>query len=217
LYIEKIWTYRCFIAGDKVVKTIKSIIGIVVLGLGLAGVAPAAFTVPSTGYLGYLGDVEIGYSGGLIGTHAVDSGSGFLPNQNAYLTTQAPLNDGFRDVAAPHWYKFDVSQTLNIGGFLELGSHVDEITISFYNSLDDAYDFQLKAAYTGSRHDYPVIGTFGADTWWMKVEGISGGVDDSYTMKLEASPVPLPPAVLLFGSAIAGFGALGRRKRRQHS
>ncbi len=201
----------------KVVKTIKSIVGLVVLGMGLTGTASAAFTVPVTGYLGYLGDIETGYSSGPIGTHAVDSGSGFMPNTNAYLTTAAPLNDGFRDIAAPHWYKFDVNQTLNVGGFLELGSNVNNITVSFYNSLDDVADFTLNAAYTGSRHDYPVIGTFGADTWWMKIEGISGGVDDSYTMKLEASPVPLPPAVLLFGSAVAGFGALGRRKRGLHS
>ena len=34
-----------------------------------------------------------------------------------------------------------------------------------------------------------------------------------YNIKLEASAVPLPPALLLFGSALTGLGFLARRKR----
>lgn len=40
------------------------------------------------------------------------------------------------------------------------------------------------------------------------------GAAGKYTVSLTASPVPVPAAVWLFGSALAGMGAIGRRKQK---
>jgi len=42
--------------------------------------------------------------------------------------------------------------------------------------------------------------------------GTSPGANLAYTATISASPVPVPAAVWLFGSALAGLGVFGRRK-----
>ncbi len=207
-----------FFCWRVVVTTLTRIIGAVVLGFCLVGSASAAFTEPTTsdGYLGSMGDIETGAFGGLIGTHLLEDGSGsFVPNFNGYLTVHLP----FGTRAVPHWYSFEVGSDLNISAFLELGgTDVQSMTISFFDSLDDTvnHTLELLAGYTGTQHDYPLIGEFEEGTWWMKIEGVSTGTEnDSYTVKLESVPVPLPPAILLFVSALAGFGVMGRKKKQQ--
>jgi hypothetical protein len=41
-----------------------------------------------------------------------------------------------------------------------------------------------------------------------------GSLEYSATLTAQAAPVPLPTAVWLFGSALAGLGVFGRRNRQ---
>ncbi len=195
-----------FIRRCNVNRFIK-MVSAVVLGLFLIGDAFAAFTVPSSGYLGYLGNVEDGrYSG------AEDIGTGYVWDGAVWVENNQ--DDLSSSVSTPHWYNFTLDNPMIITGYLELGSNVDSLTISFFDSNDDTPEFSFVTSYALNPHDYPGIGVFGADTWWIKIEGASGGADDSYTLDLSASPVPLPPAILLFVSALAGFGVMGRKKKQ---
>ncbi|HPF46586.1 MAG: hypothetical protein KDF58_12860 [Alphaproteobacteria bacterium] len=40
------------------------------------------------------------------------------------------------------------------------------------------------------------------------------GMDDFALAAIEVSPVPLPPALIMFGAALGGIGFLGRKKRK---
>lgn len=53
-----------------------------------------------------------------------------------------------------------------------------------------------------------------AGHYYLNVSGLTlGGFKATYTALLEASAVPLPPALILFGTALVGMTLLGRRRR----
>jgi len=194
------------------VNRFTKMISAVALGFALIGNASAAFDKSSDpGYLGYIGNVESGRYGGVedIGTDYIWNSSTPGWDENLNDTLGPPI-------AVPHWYKFTLDNTMVLSDFLELGGDVASLTISFFDSNGAS---PIGPITSNAPHGYELVGTFWADSsWWMKVEGTltSTGVLDNYTVQLIASPVPLPPAILLFASAIAGFVVMGlKRKQRQ--
>jgi hypothetical protein len=69
----------------------------------------------------------------------------------------------------------------------------------------------------GGGHQYAelIFPNAAANNWYVLAVGGSGGSAGSYTVRAApaaASPVPLPAAAWLLGSALAGLGVFGRRK-----
>lgn len=178
------------------------------LGVSLIGSASAASFDMSgdPGYLGYLGNVEIGRYGG-----AEDIGTDYVWNSST-SSWDENTNDSFgSSIAIPHWYNFTLDNERNIGDFLELGSDVSSFTATFYDSSGN----EFVSITSADPHAYQFTGTFAADaSWWMKIEGGATGAKNNYTVLLAPTAVPLPPAILLFASALAGFGAMGRKKKQ---
>jgi len=52
-----------------------------------------------------------------------------------------------------------------------------------------------------------------AGSWYLIAVGGSGGSGGGYTISAGPAAVPIPAAVWLFGSALAGVGAIGRRRK----
>ncbi len=196
-------------------KIMKNIIGLFILWLGLAGVAPAAFSPPGPPpgagtNVGYMGDVVAGlpYGLGNVGTHRVFDTDG---NPMTHSGNRLDPNN----TTVTHWYSFTLTSNQDLGYFLELGDNVKTFSFSFFDSSGSEHPLGSVNIGSTPPHDYQPLAHFTAgDPWWMKVVGLAEGELDSYTVKLTASPIPLPPALLLFGSAIAGFGLMGRKKKQ---
>ncbi len=70
--------------------------------------------------------------------------------------------------------------------------------VSFTSTDDDYYRFD---------------GTLSPGSYNITISGLtSGSWGGSYKIELNAAPVPIPPAALLFGSALIGLAGLRRRK-----
>ncbi len=206
-------------------KNIVRIIGVLVLGFCLVGAVSAAFTLPGTeSYLGYIGNIDLPLaknSGGAISTNGTDwislsgaSNTDMVDNTGDQLD---PPSLATPVVVTTHWYKFALDAPGQLLDFIELGANAD-LVVSFFHETatfggpafetiirNDPHDFQLTSA-----------SVFDDGFWWMRIVGTAAfGTDTSYTVRLSKVPVPLPPAILLFGSAIAGFGVMGRKRRQR--
>ncbi len=178
--------------------------------MGSASAASATFDMSGDpGYLGYLGNVEAGRYGG-----AEDIGTDYIWNSST-SSWDENTNDALNSfIALPHWYNFTLDHASAIGDFLELGSDVSSFTATFYDSSGN----EFVSITSTDPHAYQFTGVFAADaSWWMKITGVASGDKSNYTVLLAPTAVPLPPAILLFGSALAGFGVLGRKKRQRIS
>lgn len=167
----------------------------------------------SGSYFGYIGDVNVGLPSignttvtpTWIGTHYVSDGAG------SYVENY-PVVTGVAD-----WYLFSASAAGPIAIFAELGTSISAFTISFF-VLDESDNYLYSRTATAAEinirsfvdaaFNNPITGDI-----LMKIEGIAQGSNPSYRVRLIGTPVPVPPAALLFVSALAGFGVIGRRKR----
>jgi hypothetical protein len=59
-------------------------------------------------------------------------------------------------------------------------------------------------------------GLLAAGNYYLQISGIAGALA-GYGGNLSVAQTPLPPAMLLFGSGLAGLGLLARRRRKQQS
>lgn len=66
---------------------------------------------------------------------------------------------------------------------------------------------------SGNKFAELVFSNLTAGTWYAVAAGGSGGSTGAYTITANLSAVPVPGAVWLFGSAIAGLVGVSRRKR----
>ncbi len=66
---------------------------------------------------------------------------------------------------------------------------------------------------TGSGDNWQFDGVLPNDWYYFEVTGdVSGPLGSTYIGSLQATPVPIPPAALLFGSALIGLAGLKRKK-----
>jgi len=185
------------------VKIFRRLFCVLVLGFSLVGTVSAATQGPNGlfgEYLGNLGSVPL------------------LSDSVNYISTASPVvyKDSFSGDNV-HWFQFDFS-----GPPRHLLAHVESKDIDIELSVYDALGVlelgpRIYNPGAGINHSYGnPLGVLGADIWWLKIKGMDTSADHSYTAFLSSHPVPLPPAILLFGSAIAGFGVMGlKRKQRQ--
>jgi len=88
-----------------------------------------------------------------------------------------------------------------------LGTFDNSIATSAHNTL---LGQTLTFTITGALLANSVGDVFAADVIVGGVNGATGWIDAT----LSPSPVPIPPAALLFGSALVGLGVLGRSRRK---
>lgn len=179
-----------------------------------------SFGLPIFGtYYGYIGNIHTlsppaGISKGSIGTpYLVDPYSqatafgsgGYVNNFDAVLPNE-------------HWYRFtsDVASILDV--YYEWGRDVDGFSLELfeYGGSDTAIAAATFLSGDINAH-LDVLGftSIAAGDYLIRIVGSATGSLNTYSVYLGATPVPLPPAVLLFISALAGFGVIGRRKTRQ--
>ncbi len=218
-------------------KAFLRVVSVFVLGLVMAGNASAYYLdggiirnnagTDSGDYLGYLGDVDVGLPAGYvagpnwIGTDiTVIDPAGDLSSTGNYTLNPNYVGFGLGDQTVVQWFRFSSSQLASLSAFFELGSYVDlgNFKINFFQGTDET---ATAGQQSGSGHLYLYdFGNFPVDeVWWMRVEGnaTAVGKDSGYKVRLFTTAVPLPPAILLFGSALAGFGVLGCKKRQNIS
>jgi hypothetical protein len=202
---------------------VKKITSILILSLVLMGSAfSAPFTSADPDYVGYIGNLDIGRLDGSGGVNS-DIGTDWIANPDMQDVDFDP-NGAVLDVGIStqettvHLYRFALDSPSMLKDFVELGSGTSLQIDFFHDSAQNAstpFVSVTRDAGTVS-HDFQQTSTevFDAGIWWMRVTGttaslIDGG-DGSY--KVSLSKVPLPPALLLFISALAGFGVIGRKR-----
>lgn len=188
------------------------------------------FHTPAPGVFdGDMGNVNIG----LPGSPGDKIGTNFLMDAGTYAVN-------FDDTLAPdgstvHWFKF----TSSVGGVVSAHYEWDEgywmdassdvvFAIELFeldgsNTPFSGYAHTFTGAeiagFTTPGHlDQSIFADIPAGDWLIRITGHGNddgnGANDGYGVTFGAAAVPLPPAVLLFISALAGFGVIGRKKSR---
>jgi hypothetical protein len=207
------------------VKTCVRVFSVFVLVFSLVGVASASFVLPSSEtYVGYIGNLDIGRldgSGGVntfIGTDWISSPD--MQDNTFVLNGTSDLDPTYTStpVFTTHWYRFALNTPAQLMDFIELGENAD-LEISFFHDSAIYGDTPFETVIRNDSHNYQMTSSalFQSGTWWMQIEGkATSFASIDYKVRL-VQAVPLPPAILLFGSALAGFGVLGRKKRQRIS
>ncbi len=178
-------------------KKLIKITGLLLVGLLVSAnvsAATAAYT-----YLGDLGDINSGTVVGPFTMITTESLGGASAKDDGTITYLS--------------YTFSASKSNTLTAVYEFGSDLIN-TFTIYITGDS---FSYTEMFNVADGD-PVLldfATIAAGDYSIKinVQG-DGGTNDSYKVQLYATAVPLPPAVLLFASALAGFGVIGRKKVR---
>lgn len=176
---------------------------------------------------GYIGNVNMGYPGpspsGRIGTSfLVKSAQSDLTSVDSYVNNN---EDSLPNTSNVHWYRFTSETSSILDVYYEWDGGVDSFTLELfeYGGSDSAL---ATASFSSSFLIDPVSGHIGhfddlgfakiaAGDYLVRITGSANSQLDGYSVYFDAAAVPLPPAALLFVSALAGFGVVGRRKPRK--
>jgi hypothetical protein len=168
-------------------------------------------------YVGYIGNVNTGLPvpAGVdpwIGTYLLVTDPNNLDQTSSYVQNPSPVfNTGSSQV---HWYKFSLGIESELIANYEWNVGITSLTVDFFreSTSDDSvfYTKTFTSAEILSGHFSDTnFAIFEQGEWLMRLTGVgSPDVASSYRVQL----VPLPPAALLFISALAGFGVIGRKK-----
>jgi hypothetical protein len=178
------------------VKKLIKVAGLLLVGLL---VSTNVFSASSYTYLGDLGDINGGISTPLGTKITTESLGGASANSDGTMTYLS--------------YTFSASQASSLTAYYEFGTDlIDTFTIYITGdsfSYTEVFDVALGGAFL---QDFASISP-GNYLIRIDLQG-DGGTNDSFKVQLFAAAVPLPPAALLFVSALAGFGVIGRKKVR---
>ncbi len=183
-------------------------------------------------YLGSIGNVHDGLPAEVRGIGNPNwIGSDYIYSNNyglgpsVYISYTSNDKDSFNSDGSNtvHWYQFSSNQESPLNAFYELGTDISSFAISFYIDGGDSDDAifskifsaaELSAASSLHLYDYGFTNVPAGDLL-IKIEGNADGTTNlGYKVQLYTTAVPLPPAVVLFISALAGFGVIGRKKAR---
>ena len=165
--------------------------------------------VDSGDYIGYIGNVNVGLSSiGVSGISPDAITTKYISDGSGGYTTFNPVFDG----ATTHWYQFSTSIPDTVVAHFELGTDVTSFTASFF--IEGGSDTAIPTTFlSGTANDFWIsFSTTYVGNILMKLDLDGSGSNQNYDATLYATAVPLPPAALLFISALAGFGVIGRRK-----
>ncbi len=146
-----------------------------------------------------------------------------LEDGNTYVGSRTVAGSPLQSVVVDEYWFFSVTPGITAETLLTVSTvdifdatrwnhlrvawyEVDHVT-STYDALTPLADVNvsgaLALALAGGGKDYALrfVGSV--------MEGVA---DATYSFSLQVTETPLPPALLLFGSALAGFGFLGRRR-----
>ena len=68
---------------------------------------------------------------------------------------------------------------------------------------------------TWVQHQFTVYGTAGVET--LRFKGLTSGTNGVLLDNVSLTAVPLPPAIILFGSVLFGFATMARKRRAGES
>jgi hypothetical protein len=174
-------------------------------------------------YDGYIGNVDIGNpSGGganRIGTAYLVRNALALTSTDGYASNN---EDSFPNASNVHWYRFSSNTTSILDVYYEWDQGVDDFKLELfeYDGSDTAMAtaiFDSSSLFdSGGNHigHYDDLGftNIAAGDYLVRITGSANSSLDGYSVYFDTTAVPLPPAALLFISALAGFGVIGRRR-----
>ena len=185
------------------------------------GGAAATGTYTYGAYEGYLGNLNLGLPvpatmDPWIGTHALATAPNDLGNPGTYVANPSAILPSSGSIAV-HWYKFSVDVPSLTDARYEWDGGITSFKVDFFleggsdtSVIHKEFDSNFLA---GNGHFIDsLFYNFLPGEWLMRIEGqgtLNGA--NGYRVRL----VPLPPAVLLFISALAGFGVIGRKRGRK--
>ncbi len=212
LEVRKIFKITMLLAGLLVTANASAYA--VVGGVVQDGVGTDAGT-----YIGYMGNVHLGLPADVrgsgnpnwIGTdqlYAYDYG---LDYAYSYDSNSLDHFDSDSTVFV-HWYRFTSDVAGFLSAFYEWGTNVTSFSLSFYTNGDNT-DTPILTKTFSELHLYDnFTDTFPAGDLLVRIEGAANGANNGYKVQLYPTAVPIPPAALLFISALAAFGVIGRKK-----
>jgi hypothetical protein len=112
----------------------------------------------------------------------------------------------------------DVTSSL-VGSVLDLTTFPG-FAVDSANFKLDLFTASNPTASLGSFADASGVGlnfsylALAAGDYFFRVTGDTGVAGNAYTYKVDFNAVPIPPAILLFGTALGGLGLLGYRRRK---
>lgn len=182
---------QLFFRGTKV-KKLLTILFSAVVGLVLsANVTAATYTD-----MGDLGDINAGPLTGL----------------GTAIFTQDLYTGSVGSSWEYHSYTFSASQPSEIAALFEFGTDMQQVNIAIFE-VGDTNPITLPQDVFTADAFFNYYFSVAPGDYLIQIDALGDGGDNaSYKVQLFATPVPLPPAALLFISALAGFGVIGRRK-----
>ncbi len=133
--------------------------------------------------------------------------------------------DAVFSVTVSHLYSFSLVQSLELDLWMEFRAS-DPMTITFYDSnsvlVGSPIEIHFSGLYPQETQVPKDVVTMPSGAAWMLVEADPladslGMYSGAYEIRLAGDPVasvPLPPALLLFGSSLLGFITLGWRRSK---
>ncbi len=208
----------------KTTLTIKAL-AFVLLWFGLVGTS-SALSVTDDNYVGDMVRLVGGAPNiGPLGVAPETLTTAFITN---YHNTGAPIMGNFdaswTDPApVSHLYRMDLALDLILDMTMEFRAD-DPMTITFFDGAGVQQMQQLVHFGGGNAQETQIFNdvvSLNAGIAWMLVEASvnpnpdqNGGINGMYAIKLAGTAVPLPPALLLFGSSLLGFITLGWRRSK---
>ena len=103
--------------------------------------------------------------------------------------------------------------TFTLGDQPNVGSNITSLTLTWLDSVGSAVPGGSVIIPAGSNPEVLLALALGtAGHYFLHVTGTVAKLGSNFNIAI--STTPIPPALLLFGSALAGLGFLGRRSRR---
>lgn len=109
-----------------------------------------------------------------------------------------------------------IGSLTDLSDFLGIPTNSLTFNLDLFSSLDPTTSLGSFSDPTGSALAFSYLNLAAGDYFFTISGAIGGGTvfGNAYRYRFEVSEVPLPPALLLFATALGGMGLLGYRRRK---